>query len=278
MSMQDFNVIFVIWRECIEALLVIGILNAWLGQRPAAQRRAGRVWLWSGVGIGLTGAVALAALLLTVGDALSDDAQEYFQTVIVLLAAALIVQMVFWMRRRGRTLKSDLHASLSEVADQSNWLGVFALAALAVLREGSEAAVFLYGTMAGVSATNLGAALAAGLGIVAALVSYWLLQLGGKVLSWRTFFQVTEVMLLFLAGSLLLSGIDHLISLGLLPSLSRRLWDTSLLLPDSGMAGGLISGLIGYRARPVLIELLTFAAYWALVTWLLYRPHSIQQA
>ncbi|RUW77226.1 FTR1 family iron permease, partial [Mesorhizobium sp. M4B.F.Ca.ET.049.02.1.2] len=99
-----------------------------------------------------------------------------------------------------------------------------------------------------------------------------------KVLSWRTFFQVTEVMLLFLAGSLLLSGIDHLISLGLLPSLSRRLWDTSLLLPDSGMAGGLISGLIGYRARPVLIELLTFAAYWALVTWLLYRPHSIQQA
>jgi high-affinity iron transporter len=274
MSMQDFNVLFVVWRECIEALLVIGILNAWLGQRPAAERRSGRIWLWCGVGAGLVGAVGLATLLLTVGDALSDDAQEYFQTVIVLLAAALIVQMVFWMRRHGRSLKSELHASLSEVADRSNWFGVFALAALAVLREGSEAAVFLYGTMAGASASNLAAAIAAGLGIAAALVTYWLLQLGGRVLSWRTFFRVTEVMLLFLAGSLLLSGIDHLISLGLLPTLSGRLWDTSLLLPDSGMAGGLVSGLTGYRARPVLVELLGFAAYWILVVWLLYRPRS----
>jgi len=278
MNMQDFNVVFVIWRECIEALLVVGILNVWLGQRPAAERRSGRVWLWCGVSVGLIGAVAIAALLLIVGDTLSDDAQEYFQTVIVLLAAALVVQMVFWMRHHGRALKSELHASLSEKADRSNWFGVFALAALAVLREGSEAAVFLYGTMAGVSTSNYGALLAAGLGIVGALVTYWLLQFGGKVLSWRTFFQVTEVILLFLAGSLLLSGIDHLISLGLLPPLSGRLWDTSLLLPDSGMTGGLVSGLIGYRARPVLIELLVFAGYWALVTWLLYKPRSVQRA
>ncbi|MBN9236163.1 MULTISPECIES: FTR1 family iron permease [Phyllobacteriaceae] len=278
MGTQDFNVLFVIWRECIEALLVIGILNAWLGKRPVAERRSGRLWLWSGVVVGLVGAVALAFLLLTVGDALGDDSQEYFQTAIVLLAAALIVQMVFWMRRHGRTLKSELHASLSEVADRSNWFGVFALATLAVLREGSEAAVFLYGTMAGVSASNFGAAIAAVLGIVAALATYWLLQIGGKILSWRTFFRVTEVMLLFLAASLLLSGIDHLISLGLLPSLSGRLWDTSPLLPDSGMAGGVISGLTGYRARPVMIELLAFAAYWTLVIWLLNRPRAAQPA
>ena len=85
-------------------------------------------------------------------------------------------------------------------------------------------------------------------------------------------------MLLFLAASLLLSGIDHLISLGLLPSLSGRLWDTSPLLPDSGMAGGVISGLTGYRARPVMIELLAFAAYWTLVIWLLNRPRAAQPA
>ena len=38
MGMQDFNTAFVVWRESIEALLVIGILNAWIGQRPEAER------------------------------------------------------------------------------------------------------------------------------------------------------------------------------------------------------------------------------------------------
>ncbi|ENS54778.1 FTR1 family protein [Brucella melitensis F1/06 B10] len=167
MNVQDFNILFVIWRECIEALLVVGILNAWLSHRPAQEQRTGRIWLWSGVAAGLAGALVLAFLLLTVGDMLSDDAQDYFQTAIVLLAAGLIVQMVFWMRKHGRTLKKELHASLTDVADKANWLGVFALAALAVMREGSEAAVFLYGTMAGISASNYNALVAALIGLAA---------------------------------------------------------------------------------------------------------------
>ncbi len=278
MSVRDFNILFVIWRECIEALLVVGILNAWLAHRPAQEQKTGRIWLWSGVGVGLASALALAALLLTVGDMLSDDAQDYFQTAIVLLAAGLIVQMVFWMRKHGRTLKSDIHASLTNVADKANWLGVFTLAALAVMREGSEAAVFLYGTMAGVSASNYSAVVAALVGVAAAVGTYWLLQLGGRVLSWKTFFRITEVMLLFLAASLLLTGIDHLISLGVLPPLSGRLWDTSAVLSDNGMIGGLVSGLTGYRARPDLIEVLVFIAYWAIVLWFLSRPRATHTA
>ncbi len=270
--MQDFNVLFVVWRECVEALLVVGVLNAWLAHRPALERRAGRLWLWSGVAVGLVGAVALAALLLTVGDALGDEAQDYFQTFIVLFAAALIVQMVFWIRRHGRTLRKDLHASLDRTADRANWLGVFVLAALAVLREGSEAAVFLYGAMAGASASHYGAVVAALAGLVAAVATYGLLQLGGRALSWAAFFRVTEAMLLLLAASLLLIGVDHLIALGVVPPLSGRLWDTSALLPDSGMVGGLASGLTGYRARPVLVELLVFVFYWIVVLWFLSRP------
>ncbi|ENT02241.1 FTR1 family protein [Brucella sp. 63/311] len=278
MNVQDFNILFVIWRECIEALLVVGILNAWLSHRPAQEQRTGRIWLWSGVAAGLAGALVLAFLLLTVGDMLSDDAQDYFQTAIVLLAAGLIVQMVFWMRKHGRTLKKELHASLTDVADKANWLGVFALAALAVMREGSEAAVFLYGTMAGISASNYNALVAALIGLAAALGTYWLLQLGSRVLSWNAFFRITEVMLLFLAGSLLLTGIDHLISLGVLPPLSARLWNTSAILSDNGMLGGLVSGLTGYRARPVLIEVLVFFAYWTIVLWFQSRPRALQTA
>jgi high-affinity iron transporter len=274
MTGQTFNIAFVIWRESIEALLVVGILNAWLTHRPEAERRAGRAWLWAGVAAGLVGAVALAYALLKLGDTFGDEAQEYFQTAVVLIAAGLIVQMVVWMRRHGRTLKSDLHRSLTSAAEGSNWFGVFALAAVAVMREGGEAAVFLYGALAAGDAFNLAGAGAAALGFAAAAATYALLQAGSRILSWRTFFRATEIMLLLLAGALLLTGVDHLISLGFVPALSQRLWDTSHLLPDSGAIGGLISGFTGYRAKPALTELLVYGAYWSIILWMLYRPRS----
>jgi len=272
--MQEFNVAFVVWRESIEALLVIGILNAWIGQRPEAERRQGRRWLWSGVGAGLVGAVALAFALVSVGEELSDDAQTWFQTAIVLIAAALIVQMVFWMRKHGRTLKRELHAKLDSAADRSRWIAVAVLAAIAVMREGSEAAVFLYGVLAGSGASLGASALAAGLGLALALASYGLLQAGARVFSWRAFFRVTEIMLLLLAGALLLSGVDNLVSLGLIPQLSGRVWDTSKILTDGGALGGLLSSLTGYRAKPVLIQLLVLGGYWIAMIWLLRRQTS----
>jgi high-affinity iron transporter len=210
--------------------------------------------------------------LLTLGDAFGDDAQGYFQAGVLFVAVALIVQMVMWMRREGRTLKANLHGSLNIAADQANWIGVFLLAALAVMREGSEAAIFLYGTMAGGAAFSVAGILSMVLGFLAALATYAALQVGGSMLSWRTFFRVTEVMLLFLAASLLVAGVDHLISLGILPPLSPRLWDTSHLLADSGPIGGLVSGFTGYRAKPALTELVAYGAYWSIILWMLSRP------
>jgi len=190
------NVVFVIWRESVEALLVIGILNAWLVHQQAESSR-GRLFLWAGVVAGLLVAVILGAALVLFGEALPDDAQQAYQTAAVLIAAALIVQMVFWMRRHGRTLKRDLETSLQDAADRSNWWGVFILALIAVAREGSETVVFLYGTLA---AARSGAVLApfavALFGFGLALGTYYLLQLGGRFLSWRVFFRVTEIMLL----------------------------------------------------------------------------------
>ncbi len=267
LSAQSFNIVFVIWRECIEALLVIGILNAWIARRPDIERRTGRVWLWSGVGAGVAGAAGLSALLLSVGDALDDEAQDYFQTAIVFLAAALIVQMVFWMRANARVLKSGLHAALDRAASGANWLGVAVLAALAVLREGSEAAIFLYGTMAGAALGPGAAAVAVGFGLLLAGASYWALQVGGRVLPWRIFFRITEAMLLLLAAALMMAGIDHLLSLGLLPPLAARIWDTSALLDDAGVFGRFVSGLTGYRARPDLVQVIAFAGFWAFIGW-----------
>ena len=271
--MQFGNIVFIVWRESVEALLVIGILNAWLAQQSGDAARRGRLFLWAGVAAGLLLAVGLGALLIWFSDALSDDAQQIYQTVIVLLAAALIIQMVFWMRRHGRTLKRELETSLSAASASSRWWSVFVLALIAVAREGSETVVFLSGTIeAARAAGETGAITAALIGFGLAITTYAVLQMGSKILSWRTFFRITEIMLLLLAGALLVTGLDNLIGLGVAPQLSGRLWDTSAALNDNGSFGGLLSSLTGYRAKPNLAQLLVLALYWAAMLLLLYRP------
>lgn len=271
--MQFGNIVFIIWRESVEALLVIGILNAWLAQQPPALAKRGRVYLWAGVAAGFAVAALLGAVLVYFSETLSDNVQQIYQTAIVLLAAGLIIQMVFWMRRHGRTLKRDIETSLTAASQRANWWRVFVLAMVAVAREGSETVVFLSGTIEAARHGGMGAAVTATLiGFAFAIATYAVLQMSSKVLSWRTFFRITEVMLLLLAGALIVTGIDNLMSLDIVPALSARLWDTSAIVSDNGSIGGLLSALTGYRAKPVLSEVLMLGLYWGAMILLLYRP------
>ncbi len=261
------QVVFIMWRESVEALLVVGILHAWLSRTPEAA--GGKRWLWSGVVLGLALA-ALLALGIYAAEGLLVDHQDEFQLAMVLVAAALIVQMVLWMRAHGRTLKRELEQGLSAQARQRNWWGVLVLAMLAIAREGSEAVVFLWGTLAAAPAEELPRlGLAALLGLGLALATFWALQLGGKVLNWRSFFRLTEFILLLLAASLVVTAAEKLQLLGWLPALRDGIWDSSTLLGDMGGVGGVVAALTGYRAQPSLMTLLVCIAYWVLIAFLL---------
>jgi len=101
------QVVFIVWRESVEALLVVGILYAWL-KNGDQQARHGLPYLWAGVAAGVLAAIGLGAALVRFTEVLSGDAQDYFQTAMVLIACVLIVQMVLWMKSHGRTLKREL--------------------------------------------------------------------------------------------------------------------------------------------------------------------------
>jgi high-affinity iron transporter len=264
------QVAFIVWRESVEALLLVGILYAWL--RQSAEGRKGLPWLWGGVACGIFLAGMLALVLLGVSQWLSSEGQELFQAAMALVACVLVVQMVYWMRQHGRTLKKDLEQGAGRQMEQSNWWGVLLLVMIAVAREGSETVVFLYGMIASGASSGSGWKLAvAGVGgFLAALASFWLLQLGGKFLTWRRFFRLTEVLLLLLASALLVTGTDRLISLGILPALVDPVWDSSALLGTDGGLGKLLADFAGYRAYPALSQLLAWMLYWVVV-WALLR-------
>ena len=265
------NALFIVWRETAEAMLVVGILYAWLRQRPDAA--TGMRFLWGGVAVGAGLALALALVMLGIASTLSGDALEYFQLAITLVAAGLIVQMVFWMRRHGRTLKKELESEMARQASQRRWWGLLVVVALAVGRESAETVVFLYG-LAGQDAGEINFPLVLVIGLLLAFATFWVLQHGGKVLSWRHFFRISETLLLLLAGALLVGGIEKLIALGVLPPLVDPVWDTSWLLDDSSRLGGLLASFTGYRAKPALLPGLALAADWSAVPLLLRRGHA----
>lgn len=251
------QILFVVWRESIEALLVIGILQAWLRQNGTP--RAG-LYLWGGVGAGLLGAFALSFVLTAFGDSLPPEGQDLFQMVLMLVAAGLVVQMVLWMRRHGQSLKRDLQAGLAERLARGRLWGIFALAGIAVMREGAETVIFLQGILQATGWTLPTMAAMAG-AFAVALASYGLLQLGGRYLSWRLFFRLTEVMLLALGCALFVDGTGYLVSLGLLPY-GAPLWNLSGVLDDARPLGGVVAALTGYRAAPDLVTLTAWGVYW----------------
>lgn len=264
------QVAFIVWRESVEALLVVGILYTWLRASPEGRR--GMPWLWGGVAAGLLLAVALALVFMGVSTWLSDTGQEWFQAIMALVACGLVVQMVMWMKKNGRKLKSDLVSGASANLRRNSWWGLLVLVMIAVAREGSETVVFLWGTvLAGAQQNQAWMLAAAGVGgFLLALLTFYILQLGGKIITWRRFFQITEVLLLLLAGSLLVNGIDHLISLEAIPTLVDPVWDTSAVLDDSSGIGKVLADFAGYRAMPSLTHVIIFVLYW-LGVFLLYR-------
>lgn len=266
---------FIVWRESVEALLIVGILFSWM-KNGGERTRYALPYLWGGVALGILMAVLAGYLLVVFNDALDGNAQTFFQIAIVLSAAALIVRMAFWMRKNGRTMKSDLVASLDRHSSNRTGWGVLFLSAIAITREGSECAVFLYGVGIGHADSPGDFLSAVAIGLLSAVATFMVLQLGGNLISWRRFFQISELILFFLAAGLTLTGLEKFIDFllestdilsGLFFSdlLTVRAWDTRWLLDDSTVIGGMVSTMTGYRSQPVYMSLIIYAGYWVAI-------------
>jgi high-affinity iron transporter len=277
------RVIFVVCRESVEALLVIGILYAWMNSRADGQK--GKYWILAGLLAGVGLATLLALTLVGVTHFLGGAVRDWFEICLLMVASALIVQMVMWMRTHGRTIKREIGNKLEESAHTGNWWGVFFLVMIAVGREGSEVVMFLYGSFIQLDslASYLSFFAACGLGFALALVLFYLLQLGNKFISWKWFFRITEIMLLFLGSALFLTAAEKLLNGPLaamdLPGwLYSTIWDTSNILNDSSVLGNLLASLVAYRSRPIGWDVVMLGIYWAVGLLLLrWQGHRRDQ-
>lgn len=261
------NALVIVWRESLEAMLVVGVLMAWISRQATPQPLRRGVWLGVVGGVGL--ALALGAATFVAQSELAGHSLEVFQLSIVLIAAGLILQMVLWMHRHGRQMKRQLESQAERAG--SAW-GVAVITALAVAREGAETVVYIYGLGLQEGGAQLlgllGAALA---GFALAGATAWTVARGARHLSMPRVMAISEVLLLLVAGALLVNGVDRMIALDWLPPLMDPVWDTSAWIDDGHGVGSLMASFLGYRARPSGVMLLCLVSFWTFAAWRMNR-------
>jgi high-affinity iron transporter len=182
----------------------------------------------------------------------------------MLLAAAVLTWMIFWMQRQARTMHDDIKRQVSRVNSGDRW-ALFSLAFLAVVREGIELALFLTAAVFAASAaeTLLGALL----GLAAAIALGWLVFGSARRIDVRTFFTLSSLLLLVFAAGMVGRGVHELNEAGIIPSIIEHVWSTKSILADTSSMGALLKTLFGYNDDPSLTQVIAYVGYVAVVAW-----------
>ena len=245
-------------REGLEAALIIAIILAYLRR---ADYPSGIPAVWWGVAGAVVMSLAAGGLIFALGTALEGRAEEVFEGVAMLLAVAVLAWMVVWMKHEARHVKGRLEARVQAALHGGSTVALASLAFVAVGREGLETALFLFAA----SETSTPVATLAGAiaGLSIAVVLGIAFARGSRLLDLRAFFNVTGVLLIFLAAGLLARGIHELQEAMVIPALVEHVWDVNDVLSDSAGIGILMKGLLGYNANPSLAEVVAYGLFLA---------------
>jgi high-affinity iron transporter len=275
------SALLIVFREVIEAGLIVGIV---LAATKGVPRRSGFVGL--GVAGGVAGACLVAAFAGGLAALFQGNGQELFNASILLLAVTMLTWHNVWMASHGRQMARELKAAGHAVTTGKRTLAALSIVVgVAVLREGSEVVLFLYGIVAQGGTSN--AALAAGgaLGLAAGAGVSALMYFGLLTIPAHRLFSVTSGLITLLAAGMAAQAILFLQNGGYIGFLTAPLWNTSWLLSEESIAGRLLHTLIGYSDAPDGAQLIAYLATIALMLGLMrtmgragLRPPAVQAA
>jgi high-affinity iron transporter len=265
--------LLIMLREGFEAALVVAIVFAYL-RRIERLDLSRAVWQGVGVAVGISLAVGVV-VHITIGN-LEGAARLRSFAAISFLALCVLTWMVFWMRRQARAIKGDLeHRVDAALMGENVARNLAAVALLAVLREGIEAALFLIA--AATEDSGWSVLIGGFIGLALASTAAWLVYYGGRSLPMKAFFTVTGVVLIVFAAGLasrtvlFLQGAGDLGSFSLNGVYDLRQYDH---LTQSTEVGKFLAAMFGWDPRPSIEQVVVYLGYLVPVLYLFLRPQA----
>ena len=285
--------LIIIFREVLEASLIIGILFTYLKK---SGNNSSMKMLWGGVGAAIIISVLVSILFQSIAGGFEGSSSKIFEGVIMILASIVLTTMIIWMAQ-NKNISEELKNKAEESLSSGFKYGIFILAFVAVFREGVEIILFMYAIAIKDGISILPSIVGAILGLLAGYAIF----IQGVKIPLKKFFNVTSVFLIFVAAGMFTYGIHELESGGVIPYIggetkieqnsiiatrangeiktfeitdekkakkwASRVWDINPsknkdgsypILHDKGSIGGLLKGFFGYNGDPSLIELIAW--------------------
>ena len=257
-------------REGVEAALIVSIILAYLAKTG---NRAQFPKIYVGTGAAILTSALLGIVLFNTTGGLEEPYEQLFEGITMLVAAAVVTWMLFWMRRQARGVKGELQAAVDRVLDEGSAIGLAVLAFTAVIREGVETSLFLVGQANSAEADAVFVLLGALIGLgIAALLGVGFYQ-GSRRLDLARFFRWTGILLIFIAAGLLSHAVHEFIEIGVITFGTQTLVDMSTVLPhEDNLVGEFLRALFGYTSTPEVTTFVVWITYLVVVLPLYLRP------
>jgi len=256
--------LLIVFREVLEAGLIVGVVLA------ASEGMGGRGhFVLGGIVAGVLGAGLVAVFAQRLSDAFAGSGQQVFNATILIAAVLMLGWHNVWMARHARELTTQMKTLGRSVASgERTLLAMAVVIAVAVLREGSEVVLFLYGIAASGGSEPLAMLTGGLLGVAAGVLLAWLIYRGLLAIPTGRLFSVTNVLIALLAAGMAGQAAVYLVQADALPSLGAQIWDTSGLLPDDSLVGRALRALVGYSDRPMGIQVAAYLGVLAVLAGL----------
>ena len=254
-------------REGVEAALIVGVVAAYLvkvGRRNLLPK------VWFGVIIAAALPLSLGAIMTWGPYTLSFQAQEILGGTLSLVAVAMVTWMILWMssnsRQFARKLRED---TATQLASGSEW-GVVWIAFIAVAREGIETALFVWATIKSSAESAIAApALGVVTGLLVAVIIGWLIYTGAARINLSIFFNITGLLLIFVAAGIVSYGIGDLQEASVIPGWGTPIYDITAYL-DGSVYSWLTSSSWWWTLLEAMFNVNAAPTHLQLIGWVLY--------
>ena len=190
--------LLIVFREVFEAGLIVGIVMAVTAGVPGRT-----LWVAGGIVAGVLGACLVALFTGVLSKLFGGNGQEIFNASILGFAVVMLTWHNVWMARHGREMAAELRAAGEAVAAGSKSLAALGIVvAIAVLREGSEVVLFLYGVAAAQGGASLGMVVGGFIGLILGALVCFATYLGLITIPARYLFGVTSALIALLAAGM----------------------------------------------------------------------------
>ena len=220
-------------REGIEAFLIVALTLSYLtrtGRRSLAKA------VYAGLGVSVVTCAGAGYLFSKAAN------QPLWEGVLALVAAALVVSLLVYMKRVSSRLKSDIETRIETHAGASTparaFWGVFLFVLLMITREGMETALLVATAFFQLKSSSVLIGLGAGLVAAAAIGLLWTRL--GRGVPLKTLLNISAVFLAIFVVQLVLYGVHELSEAQLFPA-SQAIHDATEVLGPDGRIGQLLA-------------------------------------